>query len=89
MHGKSKKQFDSKKAIGATSLLTVIGYVLGVTILLFVILPVGGRFLGLTVGGTAHAATSIDGGFARLMEVIEQAEKLGPGTALVETLTVD
>ena len=86
MYGKSKKQFDNRKAVGATSLLTGIGYVLGVTILLFVILPLGGRYLGLTVGGTAHAATSIDGGFARL---IEKAEELGPGEAVPETLTVD
>lgn len=76
-----------KKAVGATSLLTAIGYVLGVAILLFVILPIGGRFFGLTLGGTAEAATSIDRGFADLVAKAESLEK--PGDSVEHALTVD
>lgn len=75
-----------KRAISAVTLLTSIGWVLGALVVLFVILPIGGRFFGLTIGGTAEAATSIDGGFARL---VRQIESLPTGGSAEEALTVD
>ena len=71
--------------MGPSSLLTAIGYVLGV-ILLFLILQIGGNYLGLTIGGTAEAATAIDKGFA---DLIKKAEELENDKPVDFALTVD
>ena len=80
----------NRRAMTGTSLLTLIGYVLGAYLLLFVILPIGGGFFGLTVGKTAEAASPTDGGFSRLMKQIGELKPPEPeGTQLAETITVD
>ncbi len=80
------KASGNRKAVGATSIFTAIGYVLGVFILL-TILQIGGRFVGLTLVGTAEAATSIDRGFADLVTKAESLEK--PEESVDHALTVD
>lgn len=82
----NKKIFWNRKAMAPTSILSAFGVVAAVFLLLFVILPVVGGWLGLTVGGTAQAANSIDGGFARL---IRQIETLEEGKEAPVALTVD
>ncbi len=87
-----RKRINSgnSKAMTATSLLTLIGYVLGAYIVIFVILPIGGGFFGLTIGGTAEAASSTDGSFFRLLKQIDALKPPKPeGTQLEETITVD
>lgn len=85
----SKRKSVNRKAMTATSLLVLIGYVLAVMILLFVILPIGGEFFGLTIGGTAEAANSIDASFNRLMKQIAALELEPEGTQRTEGITVD
>lgn len=81
-----EKMWKNRRGVGPSSLLTAIGYVLGV-ILLFLILQIGGGYLGLTIGGTAEAATAIDKGFA---DLIKKAEELVADKPAVDAgLTVD
>ena len=77
-------QSKNRKAMTATSLLALIGYVLGATILLFLILPVGRGFFHLGTD-TAYADTLTDSGFSRL---IRQLDTVGAGTPVKEDLTI-
>ena len=70
--------------MAATSMLALIGYVLGALILLFLILPVGGRFLGIGAS-KANAAALTDSSFSRL---IRQLDTVGAGTPVKEDLTI-
>lgn len=73
--------------MAATSILTLIGYVLGIMAILFIVLPATGRFLHLRIGGAAANANSVDGSMARLIKQVEGLQT--PTDAPVEALTID
>ena len=80
------KQIQSKnrKAMTATSLVAIFGFVLGVYIIWKLILPVGGGFLGLGAS-KAYAADLTDSSFSRLIRHIDTIKE---GTPVSEDLTI-
>ncbi|MBI2141356.1 hypothetical protein HYU16_02935 [Candidatus Woesearchaeota archaeon] len=76
----------NKRGAAPTSLLMAIGYALGF-ILFVLILQIAGGKVGLTIGGTAEAATAIDRGFADLTKKAEELEDSKPPVDFA--LTVD
>ncbi|MBI2143633.1 hypothetical protein HYU17_00585 [Candidatus Woesearchaeota archaeon] len=60
-----------KGAITPTVIFSAAGWVIAAMIVAFVILPIGGRMFGLTVGGTTANAYSVDRGFADMMSKID------------------
>ena len=76
----------NRKAMTATSLITMFGYVMGVTLVLL-ILWLGGGFFGLI--RTAEAATTVDGGFFRMVQKIDLLKSEPQSTQIKEGITVD
>lgn len=73
-----------RKAVGDVSILQVIGLLLALSVLVFIILPLGGRLLGLT-GGKAEAASLVRG----LDNLMLKVEQLKEGGGVPHSLTVD
>ncbi len=86
---KLTKLNEWKSGMAGTSLMTAIGAVLAVMIILRVILPAGADFLGLSVGKTAAAATSIDNGFSNLIQKVDMLESSNASTVIDHAFTVD